>query len=89
MFESFEEVARECHFCHCCERSFTAEEEDIALLISKGIPQRVKASSTGEHLNVLAVESSYAHYVFQQLEKLQAVFEEYSKLTRKLFLSLR
>lgn len=28
MFEPFEEVAREHHFCPCCERSFTAEEED-------------------------------------------------------------
>lgn len=28
MFEPFEQVAREHHFCPCCERTFSAEEED-------------------------------------------------------------
>jgi hypothetical protein len=28
MFDPFERVARAHHFCPCCERSFSAEEED-------------------------------------------------------------
>lgn len=79
MFEPFEKRARQEHSCPCCERSFTADEE--ASFIKK---QRVKASSTGEHLKALAVESSNADSVFQQLDKLRAVFEEYSKLTTEI-----
>lgn len=28
MFEPFEQLARKHHFCPCCERTFSAEEED-------------------------------------------------------------
>ncbi|KAL1221197.1 DNA repair protein RAD50 [Cardamine amara subsp. amara] len=79
MFEPFEQVAREHHFCPCCERSFSTEEENN--FVEK---QRVKASTTAEHLKVLSAESSYADSIFQQLDKLRAVFEEYSKLTTEI-----
>ncbi|XP_010414057.1 PREDICTED: DNA repair protein RAD50 isoform X2 [Camelina sativa] len=76
MFEPFEEIARSRHLCPCCERTFTSDEEDS--FVKK---QRANASSTVGHLKMLAVESSNADSVFQQLDKLRAVFEEYSKLT--------
>nr|VDC88720.1 unnamed protein product [Brassica oleracea] len=76
MFEPFEQVAREHHFCPCCERTFSAEEEDN--FVKK---QRAKASTTGDHVKALAAESSNADSIFQQLDKLRSVFEEYTKLT--------
>ncbi|XP_020884073.1 DNA repair protein RAD50 [Arabidopsis lyrata subsp. lyrata] len=79
MFEPFEDLARQHHYCPCCERSFTTDEENS--FVKK---QRVKASTTGEQLKKLAVESSNADSVFQQLDKLRAVFEEYSKLTSEI-----
>ncbi|XP_010557042.1 PREDICTED: DNA repair protein RAD50 isoform X2 [Tarenaya hassleriana] len=78
MFDPFERVARAHHVCPCCERPFSAEEEDS--FVKK---QRVKASSSAEHVKVLASESSNADSVFQQLDKLRSVFEEYSKLTNE------
>ncbi|XP_038891814.1 DNA repair protein RAD50 isoform X2 [Benincasa hispida] len=75
MFDPFERVARAHHVCPCCERPFTAEEEDE--FVKK---QRVKAASSAEHMKVLAVESSTADSHFQQLDKLRMVFEEYVKL---------
>ncbi|KAG2332824.1 hypothetical protein Bca52824_004004 [Brassica carinata] len=76
MFEPFEQVAREHHFCPCCERTFSAEEEDS--FVKK---QRAKASTTGDHVKALAAESSNADSIFQQLDKLRSVFEEHTKLT--------
>ncbi|KAJ0261961.1 DNA repair protein RAD50 [Hirschfeldia incana] len=76
MFEPFEQVAREHHFCPCCERTFSAEEEDN--FVKK---QRAKASTTGDHVKALAAESSNADSIFQQLDNLRSVFEEYTKLT--------
>ncbi|RZC68646.1 hypothetical protein C5167_031923 [Papaver somniferum] len=45
MFDPFERVARAHHLCPCCERPFSAEEEDE--FVRK---QRVKASTSAEHL---------------------------------------
>ncbi|ESQ51785.1 hypothetical protein EUTSA_v10016151mg [Eutrema salsugineum] len=78
MFEPFEKIAREHHFCPCCERSFSTDEEDN--FVKK---QRITASNTGDRLKVLAAESSNADSIFQQLDKLRSVFEEYSKLTNE------
>ncbi|KAL5702875.1 DNA repair protein rad50 [Ranunculus cassubicifolius] len=75
MFDPFENIARAHHFCPCCERTFSPEEEDE--FVKK---QRVKAASSAEHMNVLAVESSNADSVFQQLDRLRMVHEEYLKL---------
>ncbi|XP_010274077.1 PREDICTED: DNA repair protein RAD50 [Nelumbo nucifera] len=75
MFDPFERVARAHHVCPCCERSFSPEEEDE--FVKK---QRVKAASSAEHMKVLAVESSSADSLFQQLDKLCTVYEEYVKL---------
>ncbi|KAM7489114.1 hypothetical protein LguiB_026598 [Lonicera macranthoides] len=75
MFDPFERVARAHHTCPCCERPFSAEEEDD--FVRK---QRVKAVSSAEHMKVLAVESSNADSYFQQLEKLRIVYEEYTKI---------
>ncbi|CAH8282647.1 unnamed protein product [Eruca vesicaria subsp. sativa] len=76
MCEPLEQVAREHHFCPCCERTFSAEEEDN--FVKK---QRAKASTTGDHVKALAAESSNADSIFQQLDQLRSVFEEYTKLT--------
>lgn len=114
MFEPFERIAREHHLCPCCERTFSAEEEDNFVKKVKKFPpvdlsfqfilfyafeitvssfdyvkkfqrqQRVKASTTGEQAKVLAAESSNADSIFQQLDKLRSVFEEYSKLTNEI-----
>ncbi|XP_022980190.1 DNA repair protein RAD50 [Cucurbita maxima] len=78
MFDPFERVARAHHVCPCCERPFTAEEEDE--FVKK---QRVKAASSAEHMKVLAVESSSADSHFQHLDKLRMVFEEYVKLSNE------
>ncbi|KAK9159898.1 hypothetical protein Syun_006239 [Stephania yunnanensis] len=78
MFEPFEKVARARHFCPCCERPFTPEEEDE--FVKK---QRVKATSSAEHLKVLAVQSTNAESHFLQLDKLRIVHEEHLKLGKE------
>ncbi|GAU42067.1 hypothetical protein TSUD_326460 [Trifolium subterraneum] len=78
MFDPFERVARAHHFCPCCERSFSVEEEDN--FVKK---QRVKAASSAEHMKALAVESSSADSDYQQLDKLRMWYEEYVKLGKE------
>ncbi|XP_038720675.1 DNA repair protein RAD50 [Tripterygium wilfordii] len=78
MFDPFERVARAHHVCPCCERPFSAEEEDE--FVKK---QRVKAASSAEHMKVLAVDSSSADSYFQQLDKLRMLYEEYLKIGRE------
>lgn len=79
MFDPFEKVARAHHICPCCERPFSANEEDD--FVKK---QRVKATSSAEHMKVLAVDSSNADFHFQQLDKLRVVYEEYVKTGKEL-----
>ncbi|KAK6914345.1 RAD50, zinc hook [Dillenia turbinata] len=79
MFDPFERVARAHHVCPCCERPFSAEEEDE--FVKK---QRVKAASSAEHMKVLAIESSNADSLFQQLDKLRMVYEEYVKFGKEI-----
>ncbi|PWA83573.1 DNA repair protein Rad50 [Artemisia annua] len=78
MFDPFERVARAHHICPCCERPFSAEEEDD--FVKK---QRVKAASSAERMKSLAVESSEAESHFQQLEKLHLMYEEYNKICKE------
>ncbi|CAK7328402.1 unnamed protein product [Dovyalis caffra] len=78
MFDPFERVARAHHVCPCCERPFSAEEEDE--FVKK---QRVKAASSAEHMKVLSMESSNADTLFQQLDKLRMVYEEYTKISKE------
>ncbi|GMY04822.1 DNA repair protein RAD50 isoform X2 [Fagus crenata] len=78
MFDPFERVARAHHVCPCCERPFSAEEEDE--FVKK---QQVKAASSAEHMKVLAVDSSNADSHFQQLDKLRMVYEEYVKIGKE------
>ncbi|KAJ1406601.1 RAD50, zinc hook [Sesbania bispinosa] len=78
MFDPFERVARAHHICPCCERPFSAEEEDD--FVKK---QRVKAASSAEHMKVLGVESSNADSHYQQLDKLRLFYEEYLKLSKE------
>ncbi|EOY05146.1 DNA repair-recombination protein (RAD50) isoform 1 [Theobroma cacao] len=78
MFDPFERVARAHHICPCCERPFSAEEEDE--FVKK---QRVKAASSAEHMKVLAMESSNAESHFQQLDNLRMVYEEYVKIGKE------
>lgn len=78
MFDPFERVARAHHICPCCERPFSAEEEDE--FVKK---QRVKAASSAEHIKVLAMESSNADSRLQQIDKLRLVYEEYVKVGKE------
>ncbi|KAK4435834.1 DNA repair protein [Sesamum alatum] len=78
MFDPFERVARAHHICPCCERPFSANEEDE--FVKK---QRVKATSSAEHMKVLAVDCSNADFNFQQLDKLRVVYEEYVKIGKE------
>ncbi|KAM7261440.1 hypothetical protein ACFE04_008807 [Oxalis oulophora] len=78
MFDPFERMARAHHFCPCCERPFSPEEEDA--FVKK---QRVKAASSSEHMKVLAVDSSNADSHFQQLDKLRMVYEEFVKIGKE------
>lgn len=78
MFDPFEKVARAHHICPCCERPFSAEEEDD--FVKK---QRVKAASSAEHMKALAIESSTADSLFQQLDKLRMFYEEYDKISKE------
>ncbi|PKA59648.1 DNA repair protein RAD50 [Apostasia shenzhenica] len=78
MFDPFERVARSYHICPCCERPFSPDEEDE--FVRK---QRVKSSTSAEHMKVLAVESSNAESHFLQLDKLRMIYEEYVKLGKE------
>ncbi|CAI9260748.1 unnamed protein product [Lactuca saligna] len=78
MFDPFERVARAHHICPCCERPFSAQEEDD--FVKK---QRVKAASSADRMRSLAVESSEAESNFQQLEKLRLMYEEYNKICKE------
>ncbi|XP_051127899.1 DNA repair protein RAD50 [Andrographis paniculata] len=75
MFDAFETVARAHHMCPCCERSFSANEEDE--FVKK---QRVKAAGSAERLKALLTDSSNTDFQFQQLDKLRVVYEEYVKI---------
>ncbi|CAI9117568.1 OLC1v1018973C1 [Oldenlandia corymbosa var. corymbosa] len=75
MFDPFEKVAREYHFCPCCERPFSAEEEDD--FVRK---QRVKSATSAEQLKLLGRDTSTAESKFHQLDKLRTVYEEYVKI---------
>ncbi|GER39775.1 DNA repair protein RAD50 [Striga asiatica] len=79
MFDPFEKVARANHKCPCCDRPFSENEEDE--FVKK---QRVKGSSSAEHLKALAEASSNAEFHFQQLDKLRIVYEEYVKTGKEL-----
>ncbi|KAG4210021.1 hypothetical protein ERO13_A02G019100v2 [Gossypium hirsutum] len=86
MFDPFERVARAHHICPCCERPFSAEEEDE--FVKK---QRVKAASSAEHMKVLGVLAQIkmdkdsieslvgpvetADRIFQEIQGLQAKVE--------------
>ncbi|CAN6447622.1 unnamed protein product [Victoria cruziana] len=76
MFDPFERVARAHHYCPCCERPFSPEEENE--FVRK---QRVKNTNSMEGLKLLAISSSNADVHFQQLDKLRTVYEEYVKLS--------
>ncbi|KAI3823111.1 hypothetical protein L1987_04540 [Smallanthus sonchifolius] len=78
MFDPFERVARAHHICPCCERPFSAEEEDE--FVKK---QRVKSATSAERMKSLAMESSEAESNFQQLEKLRLLYEEYTKICKE------
>ncbi|KAL6878476.1 hypothetical protein ACP4OV_012646 [Aristida adscensionis] len=75
MFDPFERVAREYHKCPCCERAFTPDEEDQ--FIRK---QRIQSAIQRKSAEVLAMESSNAETIFQQLDKLCIIYEDYVKL---------
>jgi len=75
MLAPFEHLARKNHVCPCCERAFTPDEEDE--FVKK---QRMQNSSTAEKSKALALESSNAEALFQQLDKLRTIYDAYMKL---------
>lgn len=75
MYEPFENLARELHMCPCCQRAFTPDEEDE--FVKK---QRTTCESTAERMNKISFECSNAEDFFQQLNKLNATYEEFVKL---------
>ncbi|XP_042050777.1 DNA repair protein RAD50-like isoform X2 [Salvia splendens] len=79
MFEPFEKIASTHHYCPCCERPFSSNEEDA--FIKK---QRVKALDLTERLKLLEVQSSNTDFHFQQLDKLRVVYDEYVKTGKEL-----
>ncbi|KAK4483342.1 hypothetical protein RD792_010528 [Penstemon davidsonii] len=79
MFDPFERVARAHHICPCCDRPFSANEEDE--FVKK---QRAKATSSAEQIKVLAVDSTNADFHFQKLDKLRTVYEEYVKTCKEM-----
>ncbi|KAF8686169.1 hypothetical protein HU200_043642 [Digitaria exilis] len=78
MFVPFEEVARDRHVCPCCERAFTPDEEDE--FVKK---QRMQNASTAERVKVLAMEYADADALFQQLDKLRTIYDDYMKLAEE------
>ena len=47
------------------------------------VQQRIKAASSAEHMKTLAAESASADSIFQQLDKLRVVYEEYVKIAKE------
>lgn len=78
MYEPFEKVARQHHKCPCCDRAFTPDEED--LFVKK---QRTTGTSTAERLKVLAENLSIAEDLFNQLDNLRVIYDEYVKLEKE------
>ncbi|AQK52833.1 DNA repair protein RAD50 [Zea mays] len=78
MLAPFEHLARKNHVCPCCERAFTPDEEDE--FVKK---QRMQNSSTAERSKALAMESSNAEALFQQLDKLRTIYDAYVKLVEE------
>uniref|UniRef100_A0A0D3F5E2 DNA repair protein RAD50 n=1 Tax=Oryza barthii TaxID=65489 RepID=A0A0D3F5E2_9ORYZ len=78
MYEPFENLARELHMCPCCQRAFTPDEEDE--FVKK---QRTTCESTAERMNKISLECSNAEDFFQQLNKLNATYEEFVKLGKE------
>nr|ABV90879.1 DNA repair protein Rad50 [Triticum monococcum] len=78
MYEPFEKVARQHHKCPCCDRAFTPDEED--LFVKK---QRTTGTSTAERLKVLAENLSVAEDLFNQLDNLRVIYDEYVKLEKE------
>ncbi|KAL1548104.1 DNA repair protein RAD50 isoform X1 [Salvia divinorum] len=79
MFDPLEKIASAHHYCPCCERPFSSNEEDA--FIKK---QRVKALNSSEQLKLLEVQSSNADFHFQQLDKVRVVYDEYVKTGKEL-----
>ncbi|BAF08807.1 DNA repair protein RAD50 [Oryza sativa Japonica Group] len=78
MYEPFENLARELHMCPCCQRAFTPDEEDE--FVKK---QRTTCESTADRMNKISLECSNAEDFFQQLNKLNATYEEFVKLGKE------
>lgn len=78
MFYPFEYTARTHHICPCCERPFSAEEEDE--FIKK---QKDSMATTAERMKEVTAELASADSIFQQLDNLRVVYEEYSKFSKE------
>lgn len=78
MFEPFIEFAQTQHSCPCCDRPFSAEEENA--FVKK---QSVIGATSMETMNDAARKAESADSIFQQLDNLRVVYEEYVKLSKE------
>ncbi|XP_057755081.1 DNA repair protein RAD50 [Arachis stenosperma] len=74
----FAKEARTKHACPCCDRAFSAEEEDE--FVKK---QRSRVANSAKVIKALAEESAIADSNYQQLDNLRVVYEEYVKLNEE------
>ncbi|KNA17185.1 hypothetical protein SOVF_082430 [Spinacia oleracea] len=75
MFVPFEYSARTSHACPCCKRPFSAEEEDE--FVKK---QKDSMATTADRMKEVEADSASADSIFQQLDSLRIMYEEYSKM---------
>ncbi|XP_057766216.1 DNA repair protein RAD50 isoform X2 [Salvia miltiorrhiza] len=79
MYDPFEKIARANHYCPCCERPFSSNEEDE--FVKK---QSAKAARSSEDMKLVEAESLNANVHFQELDKLRVVYEDYVKTGKEL-----
>ncbi|KAL9232743.1 hypothetical protein vseg_007814 [Gypsophila vaccaria] len=72
-------IARTNHICPCCERPFSAKEEDA--FVQK---QRVKAAETKEQRASTTALYSATDSMFEQLNRHRMVYEEYVKISKEI-----
>ncbi|KAH9620085.1 hypothetical protein KSS87_003088 [Heliosperma pusillum] len=78
MYAQYVNIARDDHSCPCCERPFSAEEEDA--FVEK---HRNLNVNSGEQMTGTAAQSSTADYIFEQLDAHRIVYEEYVQLSKE------
>ncbi|XP_057536727.1 DNA repair protein RAD50 [Amaranthus tricolor] len=76
MCEPLERVARVSHMCGVCERPFSSAEEEDKFLKK----QKNTATRGLDRIKELSAKSAIADALFEQLNNLRVVYEEYTKI---------